>query len=88
VLFHVKCVSFVSCAGGTIYAGGHHTAEEGQAATAAELYHLPTLSPHPGVANESLALAQVPEEDDPQPLAEVICDERLGGLLRHYRRAA
>jgi hypothetical protein len=33
-------------------------------------------------------MAQIPEEGEPAPLSTVICDERLGGLLRHYRRAA
>jgi putative transposase len=47
-----------------------------------------TVRPHQGLGNKPLALAEIPEEDEQLPLSKVICEERLGGLLRHYRRAA
>ncbi len=47
-----------------------------------------TVRPHQGLVNKPLALADIPEEDEPQPLSRAICDERRGGLLRHYQRAA
>ena len=34
----------------------------------------------------SLALADLTEEDELLPLSEVVCKERLGGLLREYTR--
>jgi hypothetical protein len=30
----------------------------------------------------------VPPADSGEPLGEVVCEESLGGLLKHYRRAA
>jgi putative transposase len=48
-------------------------------------YH--TCRPHQGVGNVSLRVA-VPPADSGEPLGEVVCEESLGGLLKHYRRAA
>jgi hypothetical protein len=47
-----------------------------------------TCHPHQGVGKMPLGLADIPSEDDPPPLGKVVSDDRLGGLLRHYRRAA
>jgi putative transposase len=47
-----------------------------------------TVRPHQGLGNKPLSLAAIPDEDEPAAFSEVICEERLGGLLRHYRRAA
>ena len=40
--------------------------------------------PHQGLGNEVIERARC----RPTSGTEVRCDERLGGLLRHYRRAA
>jgi putative transposase len=45
-------------------------------------YHLER--PHQGLGNRLIDGAQVAANDD----GEVVCDERLGGLLKFYRRAA
>jgi len=47
-----------------------------------------TVRPHQGVGNKPLGWTDTSERDESVPLDEVICDDRLGGLLRHYRRAA
>ena len=49
--------------------------------------HYNTARPHQGVGNRPLGSAESPE---PSPLAarDIVCDARLGGLLRHYRRAS
>jgi transposase InsO family protein len=47
-----------------------------------------TVRPHQGMGNKPLSWADTSERDESVPLDEVICDERLGGLLRHYCRAA
>jgi putative transposase len=47
-----------------------------------------TVRPHQGVGNRPLTTAEIPEEDELASLSTIVCDERLGGLLRHYRRAA
>jgi len=47
-----------------------------------------TQRPHQGLGNKPLAPSDISTEDVHLPLGEVLCDERLGGLLRHYRRAA
>ncbi len=43
--------------------------------------HYNTERPHQGIDNENI-------EPPPQGKGEIICRERLGGLLRYYRRAA
>ena len=45
-------------------------------------YHLDR--PHQGIGNERIA----PIANDPRTEGEVVADERLGGLLRSYRRSA
>jgi hypothetical protein len=40
------------------------------------------------VGNKPLTMAEIPDEDEPVVLSRVICDEQLGGLLKHYRFAA
>jgi putative transposase len=47
-----------------------------------------TCRPHQGMGNKPLGCVDTPESDDQVPLDKVVCDEHLGGLLRHYRRAA
>jgi putative transposase len=47
-----------------------------------------TVRPHQGVGNKPLGWSDTFESDESVPRDEVICDERLGGVLRHYRRAA
>jgi hypothetical protein len=46
--------------------------------------------PHQGVGNRPLA--EVKDDDPPStlpfPADAIVCEERLGGLLKHYRRAA
>ena len=44
-----------------------------------EHYH--TERPHQGIGNEII-------EPRPQGEGEIVCQERLGGLLKSYRRAA
>ena len=44
-----------------------------------EHYH--TERPHQGIGNEII-------EPPPQSEGEIVCQERLGGLLKSYRRAA
>lgn len=43
--------------------------------------------PHQGLGNQPLSGAESASVDADQPVGEVFCEERLGGLLRHYRRA-
>jgi putative transposase len=43
--------------------------------------------PHQGKDNRPLSQAAEPTVV-PLPVGEVVCEERLGGLLRHYRRAS
>ncbi len=40
--------------------------------------------PHQGLSNEQIS----PRSDAPAAEGEVVADERLGGLLRSYRRSA
>jgi putative transposase len=51
--------------------------------------HFNTERPHQSLGNRPLPEAGTLEPDVlPFPDAGVACDQRLGGLLRHYRRAA
>ena len=45
--------------------------------------HYNAERPHQGIGNELIGLAGPPVLE-----GAVECDERLGGLLQHYRRAA
>jgi putative transposase len=45
-----------------------------------------TVRPHQGLGNR--AIGSAPPVSAPIDLSEVECDERLGGLLRHYYRRA
>jgi len=49
--------------------------------------HFETERPHQGLANKLVVAANLPEEDIPL-LGQVVCRERLGGLLKHYERRA
>jgi putative transposase len=53
------------------------------------LAHYPEERPHQGLGNVPLG-GVPPSEEAPAvlPLSEVRCRERLGGVLKHYRRAA
>ncbi len=44
--------------------------------------------PHQGVGNRPLTEASAEPATLPLPQGEVVCDERLGGLLKHYHRQA
>ncbi len=46
------------------------------------------LRPHQGVGNVPLGGSDVPEQTRGLRSGDVVCEERLGGLLKHYRRAA
>jgi putative transposase len=49
-------------------------------------YHLER--PHQGLGNRPLSAADDPPATLPFPPSEVVCSERLGGLLKHYFRQA
>ena len=51
------------------------------------LAHYHEERPHQGVGNRLLTRPQ-PEPTGPLTASEVACDERLGGLLKHYRQVA
>ncbi len=45
--------------------------------------------PHQGLNNTLISSAKPPPEDESIPdLREVVCRDRLGGLLKHYERRA
>ena len=44
--------------------------------------------PHQGLGNRPLGGAESVAADADQSVGAVVCEERLGGLLRHYRRTA
>ena len=56
-----------------------------QRAIAEYVDHYHRERPHQGLGNTVIEGASNPR---PTPVTEVRCEERLGGLLRHYRRAA
>lgn len=47
------------------------------------VHHYPLERPHEGLDNE-LLVASLPSDFN----GDIVCDERLGGLLKSYRRAA
>jgi putative transposase len=49
-------------------------------------YH--QVRPHQGLDNRPLGWTEPTMAETDQPLVEVVCHERLGGLLRHYQRCA
>ena len=50
-------------------------------------YHGPR--PHQGLGNVPLAMSSgVPEPVEAMPVGDLVCHERLGGLLKHYERKA
>jgi putative transposase len=44
--------------------------------------------PHQGLGNGPPTGPPPPDTAETPTAGDVVCDERLGGLLRHYRRAA
>jgi putative transposase len=44
--------------------------------------------PHQGLGNRPLGWTESVPKDANRPVGEVVCQERLGGLLRHYQRGA
>ena len=51
--------------------------------------HYNTVRPHQGMRNRTIGTVSMPPPDSgPPDPAEVECDSRLGGLLRHYYREA
>jgi putative transposase len=49
--------------------------------------HFLTDRPHQSLGNSPLVELPAPPEDDPRD-SEVCCERSLGGLLKHYHRAA
>lgn len=47
-----------------------------------------TVRPHQGKDNCPLAAVGPPEDAEPPPPETIVCDEMLGGVLKHYRRKA
>jgi len=47
-------------------------------------YH--QFRPHQGLDNRPLGWTESAAAETDRPLSEVVCHERLGGLLRHYQR--
>jgi len=51
--------------------------------------HHNTERPHQSLGNRPLPAAGQPDPEVlPFPAAGIVCRKRLGGLLKHYRRAA
>lgn len=51
--------------------------------------HYNTVRPHQGNGNRTIGIVTMPPPDDgPPDLAQIECEVRLGGLLRHYYRQA
>ena len=50
-------------------------------------YYL-TERPHQGIDNELIVRLQKAKLSDKPPDCKILCHERLGGLLKHYYRAA
>jgi putative transposase len=44
--------------------------------------------PHQGLGNRPLSWTESAAAETDRPVGEVVCQERLGGLLRHYQRRA
>jgi hypothetical protein len=51
------------------------------------LAHYHAERPHQGLGNAP-PIGLPPEPGHPATAGDVVCDERLGGLLKHYRRVA
>ena len=49
--------------------------------------HFHTERPHQGLGNELVRPQKPPDEDIPSA-EQIVCKERLGGLLKHYQRRA
>lgn len=49
-------------------------------------YHQHSL--HQGLDNRPLSWAKLAAVDGDRPLGKVVCEERLGGLHRHYKHSA
>jgi putative transposase len=52
------------------------------------LGHYPEFRPHQGAGNRPLTGGEPPEWTGPVAPDAIVCEERLGGLLRHYARRA
>jgi putative transposase len=52
------------------------------------LVYYQQFRPHQGLGNRPLGWAESALTETDRPLGEIVCEERLGGLLRHYRRVA
>lgn len=51
-------------------------------------YHYNTVRPHQGIGTRTIGIIAMPPPDGGVlDLSKIECDSRLGGLLRHYRRA-
>jgi putative transposase len=52
-------------------------------------HHYNTVRPHQGIGNRTIGITVLPPLDSGSPTAaEIRCESRLGGLLRHYYRRA
>ena len=51
------------------------------------LFHYHQQRPHQGLDNRPPGGVDLATTDVERPVGEIVCDERLDGLLRHYRRA-
>jgi putative transposase len=50
--------------------------------------HYNTVRPHQGLGNRTIGIVSMPPPDGEADSAEIECESRLGGLLRHYHRRA
>jgi putative transposase len=50
--------------------------------------HYLTERPHQGIDNELITRHRTAELSDKPPDCKILCHERLGGVLKHYYRAA
>jgi putative transposase len=50
--------------------------------------HYNTVRPHQGLGNRTIGVVSMPPPNGEVDPAEIECDSRLGGLLRHYHRKA
>jgi len=45
-----------------------------------------TVRPHQGLGNRPIGHLRLADEDDGPDPSHIVCDARLGGLLKHYHR--
>jgi putative transposase len=52
------------------------------------LPHFHAERPHQGLENQVILQTNPPPTDDVPELKQIVCHERLGGLLKHFARRA